>query len=33
MVFNLRSPNAGGAMGNLHVRQAVEYGIDKIAVQ
>jgi peptide/nickel transport system substrate-binding protein len=32
LVFNLRSPNAGGAMQNLHVRQAVEYGIDKIAV-
>jgi peptide/nickel transport system substrate-binding protein len=32
LVFNLRSPNVGGAMQNLHVRQAVEYGIDKIAV-
>src|SRR5580692_4952691 len=32
LIFNLRSPNAGGAMQNLHVRQAVEYGIDKIAV-
>jgi len=32
LVFNLRSPNASGAMQNLDVRQAVEYGIDKIAV-
>ena len=32
LIFNLRSPNAGGAMQNLKVRQAVEYGIDKIAV-
>ncbi len=32
LIFNLRSPNLGGAMQNLHVRQAVEYGIDKIAV-
>jgi peptide/nickel transport system substrate-binding protein len=32
LVFNLRSPNNGGAMGNLDVRQAVEYGVDKIAV-
>jgi peptide/nickel transport system substrate-binding protein len=33
VVFNLQSPNAGGAMGNLKVRQAIEYGIDKSAVQ
>src|SRR6202034_605065 len=26
------SPNVSGAMQNVHVRQAVEYGIDKIAV-
>jgi peptide/nickel transport system substrate-binding protein len=32
LIFNLRSPNAGSAMQNLKVRQAVEYGIDKIAV-
>ena len=32
LVFNLRSPNVGGAMQNLHIRQAVEFGIDKIAV-
>jgi peptide/nickel transport system substrate-binding protein len=33
VVFNLRSPNTGGAMGKLAVRQAIEYGINKIAVQ
>jgi peptide/nickel transport system substrate-binding protein len=33
IVFNLRSPDAGGAMNKLLVRQAVEYGLDKIAVQ
>lgn len=33
VVFNLRSPNAGGAAGKLLVRQAFEYGINKIAVQ
>jgi peptide/nickel transport system substrate-binding protein len=33
MVFNLRSPNNGGAMGNLAVRQAIEYGVNKVAVQ
>jgi peptide/nickel transport system substrate-binding protein len=33
VVFNLRSPNTGGAMGKLGVRQAIEYGIDKVAVQ
>ncbi len=32
LVFNLRSPNDGGAMQNVGIRQAVEYGIDKIAV-
>ena len=32
IVFNLRSPDAGGAMGKLHVRQAIEYGVDKAAV-
>jgi peptide/nickel transport system substrate-binding protein len=31
VVFNLRSPDAGGAAGKLLVRQAVEYGLDKIA--
>ena len=33
IVFNLRSPDSGGAMGKLLVRQAVEYGLDKVAVQ
>ena len=33
VVFNLRSPDAKGAMGNLKVRQAIEYGVNKIAVQ
>ena len=32
IIFNLRSPNAGGAMQNLDVREAVEYGVDKVAV-
>jgi peptide/nickel transport system substrate-binding protein len=31
VVFNLRSPDANGAMGKLLVRQAVEYGVDKDA--
>jgi peptide/nickel transport system substrate-binding protein len=33
VVFNLRSPDSGGAMSKLLVRQAVEYGLDKVAVQ
>ena len=33
IVFNLRSPDAKGAMGNLKVRQAFEYGVSKVAVQ
>ena len=33
LVFNLRSPDAKGAMGNVKVRQAFEYGINKVAVQ
>ena len=33
MVFNLRSPNSGGAMGKLAVRQAIQYGVNKVAVQ
>jgi peptide/nickel transport system substrate-binding protein len=32
IVFNLRSPDAGGAMQKLLVRQAIEYGVDKSAV-
>jgi peptide/nickel transport system substrate-binding protein len=31
IVFNLRSPDAGGAANKLLVRQAVEYGLDKTA--
>jgi peptide/nickel transport system substrate-binding protein len=31
IVFNLRSPDAGGAAAKLLVRQAVEYGLDKAA--
>jgi peptide/nickel transport system substrate-binding protein len=33
IVFNLRSPNNGGAMGKLAVRQAIQYGVNKVAVQ
>jgi len=33
VVFNVRSPNSGGAMTKLGVRQAFEYGVDKVAVQ
>jgi peptide/nickel transport system substrate-binding protein len=33
VVFNLRSPNEGGAAGKLLVRQAFEYGVSKVAVQ
>ncbi len=33
IVFNLRSPNSKGAMGKLGVRQAIEYGVNKVAVQ
>jgi len=33
LVFNLRSPDANGAMGKLAVRQAIEYGLNKVAVQ
>jgi peptide/nickel transport system substrate-binding protein len=32
IVFNLRSPDANGAMQKLLVRQAVNYGVDKAAV-
>jgi peptide/nickel transport system substrate-binding protein len=32
IVFNLRSPNDNGAIQNLYLREAVEYGLDKIAV-
>ena len=33
VVFNVRSPNSDGAMKNVKVRQAIEYGINKVAVQ
>ncbi|HEY6279811.1 MAG TPA: ABC transporter substrate-binding protein [Streptosporangiaceae bacterium] len=33
IVFNLRSPDASGAMGKLAVRQAIEYGVDKASLQ
>jgi peptide/nickel transport system substrate-binding protein len=33
IVFNLRSPDSGGAMKKLLVRRAIEYGVDKAAVQ
>ena len=32
IVFNLRSPNTGGAIGKVLVRQAIETGLDKTAV-
>lgn len=32
IIFNLRSPNQGGAVGKLALRQAIEYGLDKVAV-
>jgi peptide/nickel transport system substrate-binding protein len=32
LVFNLRSPNAGGATGMLAVRRAIAYAIDKTAI-
>ncbi|HEY7431370.1 MAG TPA: ABC transporter substrate-binding protein, partial [Streptosporangiaceae bacterium] len=33
LVFNLRSPDSGGAAQKLLVRQAIEYGINKVAAQ
>jgi peptide/nickel transport system substrate-binding protein len=33
LVYNLRSPDAGGAMGKLKVRQAVAYAVDKSYLQ
>jgi ABC-type transport system substrate-binding protein len=32
LVFNVQSPNNGGALGNVKVRQALEYAIDKVAI-
>ncbi len=33
LVFNLRSPDSGGAVQKLLVRQAIEYGVNKVAAQ
>jgi len=33
VVFNLQSPDAGGAMGKLPVRQAMEFAMNKSAIQ
>ena len=32
LVFNLQSPNNGGALKNIKVRQALEYSLDKLAL-
>lgn len=32
IVFNLQSPNVGGAVKNVKVRQAIAYAIDKVAI-
>ena len=32
LVFNVQSPNNDGALGNVKVRQALEYAIDKVAI-
>ena len=32
VILNLRSPNSGGAMGKLLVREAIEYGVNKAAI-
>jgi ABC-type transport system substrate-binding protein len=32
LVFNLRSPNNGGALKTAKVRQAIQYAIDKVAI-
>jgi ABC-type transport system substrate-binding protein len=32
LVFNVQSPNSAGALGNVKVRQALEYAIDKVAI-
>ena len=32
IILNLRSPNDGGAMGKLDVREAIEYGVNKAAI-
>jgi peptide/nickel transport system substrate-binding protein len=33
LTFNLQSPDSNGAMKKLAVRQAIEYGLDKVTVQ
>ena len=33
LVFNTRSPNEGGAVQKTLLRQAIEYGLDKVAVE
>ncbi len=33
IAFNLRSPNSNHAMNNLKIRQAIEYAVNKVAVQ
>jgi peptide/nickel transport system substrate-binding protein len=33
IIFNLRSPNQNDAIQNLDLREAIEYGVDKIAMQ
>jgi peptide/nickel transport system substrate-binding protein len=33
LALNLRSPDAGGAIGKLDVRKAIEFGVDKAALQ
>lgn len=32
IILNTRSPNSGGAMGKLAVREAIEYGVNKSAI-
>jgi len=32
LVFNIKSPNNNGALANVKVRQALEYAIDKVAI-
>ena len=32
LVFNVQSPNNSGALGNVKVRQALEFAIDKVAI-
>ncbi|HEY0448500.1 ABC transporter substrate-binding protein [Actinophytocola sp.] len=32
LVFNMQSPNNGGALGKVAVRQALEYAVDKVAL-